>query len=106
MKKPILMIAFFGLSIVAGIGTGTGIDTYAYAYAAESTPAKETGEFHARMQMHEKMAKAHQEAADCLKSGKTEMDCKSAFRAMCKDAGGYEMCGHMSKHYKKGKMKE
>lgn len=50
--------------------------------------------------MHESMAKAHQQAADCLKSGKNEQDCKKEFQQMCKDSGGPEKCEHWMKHQK------
>lgn len=44
------------------------------------------------IQMHEKMAKAHQGAADCLKAGKPMDECKKSFDSMCKDADGSGKC--------------
>lgn len=49
------------------------------------------------MQMHENMAKAHQDAANCLKSGKSEDECRMAFQAACKEHGGRGECGMMMK---------
>ena len=45
------------------------------------------------IEMHEKMSKAHQQAADCLKSGKSADECRQSFQAMCKDAGELGQCG-------------
>ena len=42
--------------------------------------------------MHEKMAKAHSDAAECLKSGKPHDECRKNFKAACKDSGD-KMCG-------------
>ena len=44
------------------------------------------------VEMHEKMSKAHQDAADCLKSGKPHEECQKAFHSMCKDSGGGAHC--------------
>ncbi len=55
------------------------------------------------IQMHEKMSKAHHEAAECLKSGKPEEECKTAFHKICEDSGKPEMCGHSMEHHKKTK---
>ncbi len=44
------------------------------------------------VEMHEKMSKAHQEAADCLKAGKSTEECQMAFHTMCKDSGGEGNC--------------
>lgn len=55
------------------------------------------------IQMHEQMAKAHQQAADCLKSGKSEEECRSAFHDMCKGAGGPGKCDGWMMHHKMGR---
>lgn len=55
------------------------------------------------IQMHEQMAKAHQQAAECLKSGKPEEECRNAFREMCSEYGGHGMCGAGMMNYKANK---
>ncbi len=50
------------------------------------------------MQMHEQMAKAHQQAADCLKAGKPEEECRAAFHKMCDEASGTGHCGEGMMH--------
>ncbi len=44
------------------------------------------------IQTHEKMAKAHQQAADCLKSGKSTSDCRQQFQDECKHFAGDGRC--------------
>lgn len=63
----------------------------ALAQTKETATAPATDTSH--IEMHEKMAKAHQQAADCLKSGKSVDDCRQSFQAMCKDAGEPGHCG-------------
>lgn len=60
------------------------------------------------IQLHEKMMQTHQQAVDCLKSGKPEDECAKAFHRMCKEASGHRNCGpwmteHMQKRDKKRK---
>ena len=69
-------------------------------YAEEKKDAKKEMNSQEHMQMHEKMAKAHKDAADCLKSGKPEEECKTAFHSMCNESGRPEMCGHMMGNHK------
>ncbi len=57
------------------------------------------------IQMHEKMSKAHQQAADCLKSGKPVEECRTEFHGMCSEAGSPGKCGPWMHHkmWRKGK---
>lgn len=55
------------------------------------------------MQMHEQMAKAHQQAAECLKSGKSEEECRKDFHEMCKESGAPDKCGSWMMKNKSGK---
>ncbi|MGE3388249.1 MAG: hypothetical protein AB7K41_16105 [Bdellovibrionales bacterium] len=70
---------------------GMLIASFAFAQTKETdkVPAIDTG----HIEMHEKMAKAHQQAADCLKAGKPADDCRQSFRAQCKEAGEPGQCG-------------
>ncbi len=76
------------------------------SYAEDASKMKMMDSPQSRMQMHEQMAKAHQDAADCMKAGKSEEDCRLAFHKMCKGSEDSEMCEPMTKHHKKSKMKE
>ena len=83
--KTILLLSIF---------TGS----FAFAQTESTTkPALDT----AHIEMHEKMSKAHQQAADCLKSGKPVEECRTAFQSTCKDVGEPGHCG-MGKGYRKG----
>lgn len=53
-------------------------------------------------EMHEKMSKAHQQAADCIKSGKPIEECREEFRTMCK---GFADDGHCGMEPMHGRMK-
>jgi hypothetical protein len=81
MKKLILAVAI--VCLAGG----------SYAEEKESEMKNGKDERQETMMMHEQMAKAHQQAADCIKTGKPEEECWSNFRTMCKSAGGYERCG-------------
>lgn len=72
-------------------------------FAEDKAPVKNNEQNQDHIQMHERMAKAHQQAADCIKSGKTEEDCRKAFHEMCKEAGGPEKCGPWMMHHKMGR---
>ncbi len=48
------------------------------------------------IQMHEQMAKAHQQAVECLKSETSEEQCRKAFREVCASAG--TKCGDHMMH--------
>ncbi len=73
------------------------------SFAEEKAPPKAADQ-NQHIQMHEQMAKAHQQAADCLKSGKPAEECKKAFHEMNKEMGEHENCGHGMKHHKHHKM--
>ena len=71
-----------------------------YAKAEDKAKAPSTKESH--VQMHEDMAKAHQKAADCLKSGKPEEECRNEFMNEAKTHGGADHCGDgMMKRHRK-----
>ncbi len=74
-----------------------------FSFAQDKTPAKAMDQKQSHIQMHEQMAKNHQQAADCLKSGKAEDECRKAFQEMCKEAGGPDKCGPWMQHHKMGK---
>jgi hypothetical protein len=73
------------------------------SFAEEKAPAKSTEQSQEHLQMHEQMANAHQQAADCLKSGKSEEECQEAFHEMYKETGGPDKCGPWMMHHKMGK---
>lgn len=47
---------------------------------------------------HQKMAKAHSEAAQCLIAGKSEKICHEALAAACPDSGIGKYCGIKHRH--------
>jgi hypothetical protein len=47
---------------------------------------------------HQKMAKAHSDAAQCLASGKDEKTCHKELTKACPDAGIGKYCGMKHKH--------
>ncbi len=49
-----------------------------------------------KIQMHEHMAEMYKKAADCLRSGKTEVVCHDAMMTECKDMKGKMDCPMMS----------
>jgi hypothetical protein len=73
------------------------------SFAEEKAAAKAAEQGQEHVQMHEQMAKAHQQAADCLKSGKSEEECRKAFYEMCKETGGPDKCGPWMMRHKMGK---
>lgn len=73
------------------------------SFAQDKAPTKEVDQKQAHVQMHEQMAKMHQQAADCLKSGKSEDECRKSFHEMCRESGGPEMCGPGMMHHQMGK---
>lgn len=81
-----------------------GIVQFALAQDQAPTQEQSPAPIQEAVQMHEKMAKAHQQAVECLKSGKTEDECREAFHAMCKDAGGPKMCNSWMRPARKGRM--
>lgn len=72
------------------------------SFAQDKEPTKEVDQKQSHVLMHEQMAKAHQQAADCLKSGKTAEECRKAFHEMCKESGNPDMCGPRM-HHKMGR---
>lgn len=66
--------------------------------AQDKTAPKAADQKQEHIKMHESMMKAHQQAADCLKSGKSEDECREAFRNACQEAGGPYMCGEGMRH--------
>ncbi|MFN8791913.1 MAG: hypothetical protein ACK5Y2_10715 [Bdellovibrionales bacterium] len=89
MKSIILLAALLGAA------------NFSFAQDKAWTKSGEKNQDH--IQMHEQMAKAHQQTADCLKSGKSEDECRKDFHDMCKEAGGPEKCGPWMMHHKMGK---
>lgn len=71
--------------------------------AADTAADKPVDYKQENIMMHEKMMVAHQQAAECLKSGKTEEECRTAFQGMCKEVGGMEKCGPWMMHQKRSK---
>ncbi|MFZ3230211.1 MAG: hypothetical protein WA160_08400 [Pseudobdellovibrio sp.] len=65
------------------------------------TSAEKESSTMSMMNRHEHMMKAHQLAADCLKSGKSEEECQGEFHTMCKEAGGTGNCGFRMKGMRK-----
>jgi len=65
----------------------------AAAQAADKAPAKTEGDRSSHLQMHLQMAKAHQEAADCLTSKKTEEECHNQFNENRSAMGDGATCG-------------
>ena len=80
---------FFAIMLISGMAI-------AQSKPVATPPVVDAG----HIEMHEKMAKAHQQAADCLKSGKTFDECRAAFQMMCKESGEPGNCGM------KGSMKD
>lgn len=72
-------------------------------FAQDKAPASDADEKKSYVQMHEQMAKAHQQAADCLKSGRSENDCMKAFRETCRESGGPDQCGAGMMHHRRDK---
>lgn len=93
MKKLTTILALLGLSLGAP------------AFADDE---KKSGEddMKSHIEMHEKMAKAHSEAAECLKSGKSRDECKEKFKEACGKEGKGCMMGHHGKHKGHGKGKD
>lgn len=72
---------FFAIMLFSGMAI-------AQTNTAPKPPLVDTG----HIEMHEKMAKAHQQTADCLKSGKIFDECRAAFQMMCKESGESGNC--------------
>lgn len=63
--------------------------------------AKEAG-LEEHIKMHETMAKAHEDAAECLEDKRPMEECRAAFHKTCSDAKAPGMCGHMGMKGMKG----
>tara|TARA_B110001454_G_C12723270_1_gene436129 strand:- start:5485 stop:5772 length:288 start_codon:yes stop_codon:yes gene_type:complete len=63
------------------------------SFALDKVPAQDADSRLAHIEMHKKMMAAHQQAAECLKSGKQEEDCREIFQKMCLEANGHRKCG-------------
>lgn len=92
MKTVLLSVSFL---IISSVGM------------AQDKAAAKPSSVAEHVQMHEQMAKAHQQAADCLKSGKPEEECRKAFHESCQGMGCGEKCGGpgMGMHHGKGRKK-
>jgi len=69
-------------------------------FAQDTTPVKEADPKQEHILMHESMMKAHQQAAECLKSGKSEDECRNAFHETCKGISGPDKCGPWMRQHK------
>jgi hypothetical protein len=88
-NKRCLMVAIVSAVVIAGGEVSwAAADTKASAPAA--APTREE-----RIQMLEKGAKIHQDAADCLKAGKSEQECKEAMMKECQQLGHGGRCPMM-----------
>lgn len=63
------------------------------AFAQNQQPSGAGDDVTAHIAMHEKMAAAHKDAAECLKEGKPVKECRSRFQAACQDSGAMMGCG-------------
>jgi hypothetical protein len=59
------------------------LGTLGVARAADDAAAKAAAERQKMVEMHEKMAALHTQAAECLKAGKTVKECHDAMAAQC-----------------------
>ena len=87
MKKHLLFVCLSSLALFAGtVGAQT----------AEPTKLSE----HAKkdVQRHRAMAAAHEAAARCLESGKTEEVCQKELQAACKGLAIGKYCGMRHEH--------
>lgn len=69
-------VLFMGLGLSAHAADNTPMDSKMNSPAAGSQE---------KIQMHEHMADMHKKAAECLKSGKTEKDCRDSMMTECKE---------------------
>lgn len=68
--------------------------TTAFAQGGGKQKSTQAGtDLKAHIEMHEKMAKAHDQAADCLKDGKPIEECRAEFKKACPGDG--QGCGMM-----------
>lgn len=69
-------------AVIAAIGAGTAL---AADSGYRSTAAK--GDVQQQIDLHEKMAGVHKQFADCLRSGKSETDCRDQAMKDCPKMG-------------------
>lgn len=74
------------------------------AFSADDKP-NPAAALEKHIKMHETMAKAHNDAVNCLKAGKTMEECRRAFRESCNSANAPGMCGMGHGKGKQGRMK-
>lgn len=84
MKKIIFLAAIFSV---------------ASSFSQNKDSTKESNQKQSLAQMHEQIAKVHQQAADCLKSGKSEDECQKMFHEMCKQGPNAGECGPWMMHH-------
>jgi hypothetical protein len=65
---------------------------------AQSKDAKEDKHVKAAIADHQKMAKAHNDAAQCLIAGRSEKSCHEALTVACPDSGIGKYCGMKHRH--------
>jgi hypothetical protein len=90
------------LTMTLALVLGLAFSTAAFADHHEGKEADKDPKKH--IEMHKKMAEAHEKAADCLKDGKPEAECYDAFKKAKKEAG-CDCCGAKECDLKKGKGK-
>jgi hypothetical protein len=70
-----------------------------FALAASAQAAKEDpAHLKATIDQHRMIAQAHQEAAQCLESGKPEASCHADLAKTCKGLAIGKLCGMRHKH--------
>lgn len=84
MKKLLATLALLPLLLLGGAGVH-----------AQSHTDKETA---ADVQRHRAMAAAHEAAAQCLESGKGEVECLKQLQAACKGLAIGKYCGMKHGH--------
>lgn len=76
-----------------------GVLALIFAAFAFSAHARENpGHLKAVIEQHKAIAAAHQAAAQCLASGKTEKDCHAELANACKGIAIGKLCGMRHKH--------
>ena len=78
------------LLVVLGIALGGAV----FAQAEKHTEKERKED----IKRHRAMAKAHEAAAKCLESGKSEEDCLEKLRQDCKGVGIGKYCGMRHQH--------
>jgi hypothetical protein len=72
--------------------------TFSAFALGQNKDLKEDKHVKASIADHQKMAKAHSDAAQCLTAGKSEKVCHEALRAACPDSGIGKYCGMKHRH--------